>query len=65
METGTKKTVESKGLKFDLEALDEHTLIYNEKEKKYEKRQLGIVITDVPDNDFGIKPGIKMLLARD
>lgn len=61
MEPGTIKTVEKKGLKFDLMALDEEFL--QEDEGRYRIRQVGIVVTDLPSNEYGIKKGSKMLIA--
>ena len=64
METGTVKTVEKKGLKFDLQATDEQFLEFNKETMEYTKRQIGIVITDLPINKFGIKRGSKMLISE-
>ena len=63
MEIGEVKTIESKGLKFDIKALDEYALIYDDNTKQHVKKQLGEVITDVPDNEFGVKKGIQMLIS--
>ena len=63
MEIGEIKTIENKGLKFDIKALDDYALIYDDNTKQHIKRQLGEVITDVPDNEFGVKKGLQMLIS--
>ncbi len=63
MEIGEIQTVEKKGLKFDIKALDDYALIYDDSTKQHVKRQLGEVITDVPDNEYGVKKGTQMLIS--
>jgi hypothetical protein len=62
MEIGEIKELEANGLKFSMKALDDHALIYDEKLKTHVKRQVGEVISDVPENIYGIQKGTKMLI---
>ena len=64
MEIGEIKKVQNKGLTFELKALDEYALIYNNVTTEYEKRQLGEVLEDIGKNPYGIKKGLKMLIAK-
>ena len=64
MKPGTIKTVNKKGLKFDLIALDEQALILDEDSGKYTMRQIGEVISEVPENEYGIEKGTQILLAE-
>lgn len=63
MKEGDIKTVDNRGLKFDLQATDEEYLMFDEETKKLRIRRLGIVVTDVPENKYGIKRGSKMLMS--
>lgn len=64
MKAGNIKHIDNKGLQFDLKALDEYALIFDEKIGSPKKRQLGIVVSDVPSNKYGIKKGMKMLISK-
>lgn len=61
MKPGTIKKVEKNGLKFELEATEEEFLQLDE---NYRIRQIGIVVTDLPDNKYGIKKGSRMLISE-
>lgn len=64
MKPGDIKKVSKKGLNFFLQATDEEFLTFDEKTKQFRLRQVGIVITDLPENEFGIKKGSKMLISK-
>ena len=64
IEVGLIKKVKNKGLEFDLQAIDEEFLVMPEDGGKAKIRRLGIVITEVPENQYGIKKGTKMLMAE-
>lgn len=64
MKTGEIKTVSKKGLTFDLQATDEEFVAFNEETNQYTLRQVGVVISDLPANEFNIKKGSKMLIAE-
>ncbi|MAX81732.1 MAG: hypothetical protein CL843_16340 [Crocinitomicaceae bacterium] len=60
VEVGYVKKVDNKGLQFDLEAIDDKFLQIED--GKATIRRIGIVITDVPPNEYGISKGTKMLM---
>jgi len=64
IEVGFIKKVNNKGLEFDLQAIDEEFLVLPEDGSKARIRRLGIVISEVPENHYGIKKGTKMLMAE-
>lgn len=64
MKVGEIKKVIKKGLTFDLQATDEEFLQFDEKTADYRIRQVGIVITDLSENEFNIKRGSKMLMSK-
>lgn len=64
MKKGEIKTVDNLGLKFDVKATDEYALIINNKTKVLESKQIAIIISDVPNNKYGIKKGMKMSLEN-
>ena len=63
IEVGFIKEVKNKGLEFKLQAIDEEFLVMPEDGSKAENKRLGIVITDVPENKYGIKKGLKMIMS--
>lgn len=64
IEVGFIKKVKNKGLEFDLQAIDEEFLVMPEDGGKAELKRLGIVLTDLPENQFGIKKGTKMIMSE-
>lgn len=62
---GTIKKVKKKGLEFELQAIDEEFLVIPEDGKKAELKRIGIVLTDLNPNPFGIKKGTKMIMSDD
>lgn len=63
IEVGFIKKVNNKGLEFDLQAIDEEFLVMPKDGTEAKIRRLGIVITEVPENQYGIKKGSKMLMS--
>lgn len=64
MKVGEIKKVNRKGLEFELQATDEKFLVM-EGDETGVLRQIGIVVTDLPKNEFGIKKGSKMLISKE
>ena len=59
MEIGEIKEINNKGLSFKVQRIDEDVLVPETGETK----KIGIVITDVPQNSYGIKKGTKIGLT--
>ena len=64
IEVGFIKKVKNKGLEFSLQAIDEIFLVLPEEGVRAENKRLGIVITNVPENKYGIKKGLKMIMSN-
>ena len=63
MTPGETVIIKNKGLSFCLKVLDEHALIFDKTTGGAVIRQLAVVTSDVPENEYGIKKGIKMLVS--
>ena len=60
MEIGEIKEINKKGLSFKVERIDESILVPETGELK----NIGVVISDVPSNKFGITKGTKIGLSN-
>ena len=63
MKIGDIKTVNKKELSFDVQKIDENFLQFDEKFNDYILRQVGLVISEVPENKYRIRKGSKILLS--
>ncbi|MDN3665596.1 hypothetical protein ACFFU1_16585 [Algibacter miyuki] len=64
IKVGEIKEVKNKGLEFKIQAIDEEFIVIDDGTGKATPKRLGEVITDVPENPFGIKKGIKMIMSE-